>query len=731
MTRRSHSVAVGALLSLSFLLPVMTALAQCANNNTLIAGGAISPPCPGTTTVPCVQGGQYALVNVTAGNIYTFSTCSSTAFDSQITLYNNTGGASLGYNDDGCGLQSTVTWTAGFTGQLRVLVDRYNCANNAICIPLTIQCTPGPPPVTNNEPCGAINLAVANNCAYSTYTNVGATNSSTTPAPGCGNFTGASQDVWFTFVAPPTGIVTIQTQAGTMTDLAMALYADPPPPGCAGPFTLVQCDDDSGPGLMPFLSFTNLTPGWTYYLRTWGYGAATGTFNLCVFGPTTVPPGACTWALELFDSFGDGWGSSTVQVSINGVVTNYTVTGSYQVVLLGLNPGDLVIVTYNGTGPGQAENRFELSYSNGATIFNSGTPPATGSVFTQTVTCNPPPTPPQDCAGGITVCSGQSFGNNSNNTGNVVDLTAANQGCLASGERQGTWYYFSPSAGGTIGFTISPVAPTDYDFAVWGPMASITCPPPGPPLRCSYAAPFGDTGAGNGATDPTEGAGGDRWISTFNVLAGEIYIMYIDNFSTNGQAFNLSWQLTNGASLDCTILPVELTDFDAKAAGASVELNWITASERNSGVFEIERSIDGGHFERIGAMPAAGNSSRPLLYTMLDRSPSTGVNHYRLRQIDADGRSLLSPVKTVMMNAGQNVRLVPNPGSGLVDVLLPSIPPGSVLLMLDATGREVMRIALEMERVTFDAASLPGGLYGFRVLSDAGEPVAYGTWVRE
>ena len=57
--------------------------------------------------------------------------------------------------------------------------------------------------------------------------------------------------MWFSFVAPATGTAIIETQAGSMTDGAMALYADAPPPGCAGPFTLVQCDDDSGPGLMP------------------------------------------------------------------------------------------------------------------------------------------------------------------------------------------------------------------------------------------------------------------------------------------------------------------------------------------------------------------------------------------------------------------------------------------------------------------------------------------------
>ncbi|MEZ4740284.1 MAG: hypothetical protein R2818_13230 [Flavobacteriales bacterium] len=79
-----------------FLTLVMgSAVAQCPNNNTLLAGGTVTPNCPGTTTVPCITGGEYALVSVTSGRVYTFSTCGA-VFDTQITLYNNSGGGSSG-----------------------------------------------------------------------------------------------------------------------------------------------------------------------------------------------------------------------------------------------------------------------------------------------------------------------------------------------------------------------------------------------------------------------------------------------------------------------------------------------------------------------------------------------------------------------------------------------------------------------------------------------------------
>jgi hypothetical protein len=127
--------------------------AQCTYNNTFYT--VLSPPCPGTEVAPCVLGGEYVTVNVTAGNVYTFSTCSTPSFDSQITLFNANGTLFLGYNDDACGLQSSVSWTATYTGQVQVLVDQYFCSNAAVCIDLTVTCSNGAA-----EDCGYDNLIV-------------------------------------------------------------------------------------------------------------------------------------------------------------------------------------------------------------------------------------------------------------------------------------------------------------------------------------------------------------------------------------------------------------------------------------------------------------------------------------------------------------------------------------------------------------------------------------------
>jgi hypothetical protein len=631
----------------------------------------------------------------------------------------------LGCDDNsGPGNMPAFTFTGQIPGQT-IYIRFWESGNNAVGA-FNVCVTQ---PIPNDAPCGSISVPVTPACSYTAYSNAGASNSTGFPAPGCGSFGAGSLDVWFSIVAPASGIAIIESTAGTLTDGAMALYAAT---ACNGAYTLVNCNDDGGPGLMPFLSFTGLTPGTTYYLRYWGFGSGSGSFNLCVHGPSAIPVGQCVYLLQLFDAGNNGWGSSSVNISINGgAFTNYTVTGTYDIVLIGVNIGNVIVVQYVSSGPAQTENSYSLSLlTGGGNIFVSGSPPLAGIAFTQTATCSPPPAPSNDCAGGATICGAQAFNNNSSGTGNVVDLSASNQGCLGSGERQGTWYRFSPSAAGNVGFTIA-VGATDYDFAVWGPLSSIQCPPSGAPLRCSYSALTGNTGIGNSASDPSEGAGGDKWVSLIPVLAGQIYILYIDNFSANGQSFSLNWQLTNGAALDCTVLPIELVHFSGETREEQILLNWTTATELNNDYFEVERAGNGEDFVFVGTLPGAGTSMGTLHYAMADMDPLEGINYYRLKQVDLDGRSTFSNVIPVMFHArNEALGLVPNPGSETVDVVLPRSIQNADLAMFDATGREVLRKPSIGQRASLDVARLPSGLYTVQALSLEGLSLGHGLWLK-
>lgn len=80
-----------------------------------------------------VWGGDQYTLSAQAGCTYTISTCGG-GWDSQITVFapNLT---VAGYNDDACGLQSQVTFTAAVTGNYTIQVNVYFCGSNTSAIP--------------------------------------------------------------------------------------------------------------------------------------------------------------------------------------------------------------------------------------------------------------------------------------------------------------------------------------------------------------------------------------------------------------------------------------------------------------------------------------------------------------------------------------------------------------------------------------------------------------------
>ena len=116
-------------------------------------------------------------------------------------------------------------------------------------------------------------------------------------------------------------------------------------------------------------------------------------------------------------------------------------------------------------------------------------------------------------------------------------------------------------------------------------------------------------------------------------------------------------------------LPVALTAFEAQAVGADVRLRWTTASEQNNDYFSVERSTDGQSFAPVGRLSGHGTTLNVSDYAYTDASVAsltTGLLYYRLRQVDLDGTSTYSPVRTVGPAGASSVAslgMYPNPAA--------------------------------------------------------------------
>jgi len=119
-------------------------------------------------------------------------------------------------------------------------------------------------------------------------------------------------------------------------------------------------------------------------------------------------------------------------------------------------------------------------------------------------------------------------------------------------------------------------------------------------------------------------------------------------------------------------LPVKLISFSGRLNGARVDLNWVTANELNTKHFEVERGSDGRNFTKIATVAAKGNSSTATSYDLVDPAPLKGVNYYRLKIIDIDGKFEYSQIVIIRIEDGIQLvtKVAPNPFTGKIDVYL-------------------------------------------------------------
>jgi len=378
---------------------------------------------------------------------------------------------------------------------------------------------------------------------------------------------------------------------------------------------------------------------------------------------------SCGATVNFYDSgnIGSNYGNSenglvTICPSVAGqyAEVNFTAFSTesnfdYLYVFDGDNGGAQLIGIYDGTSsPGTITASTGNASGCLSFRFNSDGG-STSSGWSADVTCvavGAAPYPAagvEDCNGAIAICSNSSLVGGTTGPG-LDELPNLWNSCIDAGETQSNWYVFSPTTGGTIGFEIIPNSPTDYDWAIWGPYTYLQCPAftNDVPIRCSSSQLIGNgnTGLVAPATDVIEqngeyggGANENGFLAPMNVNAGEIYVMMLDNWSGSNVGFQLDWNLTNGASLDCTPLPVELLNYKVNCDQNHTKLTWSTSTETNNDYFVIEKADDEFNFTEVGRIQGAGNSTTQLEYSFVDPKINVKTAYYRLSQVDYDGET--------------------------------------------------------------------------------------------
>ena len=192
-----------------------------------------------------------------------------------------------------------------------------------------------------------------------------------------------------------------------------------------------------------------------------------------------------------------------------------------------------------------------------------------------------------------------------------------------------------------------------------------------------------------------------------------------------GTAGGSNYGSSSSTAEDVTIqapLPVSLARFTAVAVRLDAQLRWTTASEHDNDRFVVERSADGTAFEAVGTVRGQGNSSQAVDYAFLDAGAARHARagqplYYRLRQVDFNGETSYSPVRTVAFGPGGPAGLYPNPAGPAATLDLSDLPAGPYQVqVLDLTGRVVGAYSLAGgAQHPLDLRALAVGTYLVRV----------------
>jgi hypothetical protein len=185
-----------------------------------------------------------------------------------------------------------------------------------------------------------------------------------------------------------------------------------------------------------------------------------------------------------------------------------------------------------------------------------------------------------------------------------------------------------------------------------------------------------------------------------------------DIYESNG-GFNFKATFTTTVALSA-----ELGSFFARYLNGDNELVWITYSEKNNVHYEVERSNNSSSFNKLGQVASKSGAAESVRnYTFVDATPLSGINYYRLKMVDNDGKSTYSKVVSVN-NVGKagTLALTPNPAKDALSLVLTTDRETTASIqVVDMLGRTVLTekrsLAKGDNSLTINISALSNGTY--------------------
>ncbi len=630
---------------------------------------------------------------------------------------------------------------------------------------------------TNDNLCNAVPMGNPNNGSVGP---IAGNNNCATQQSGEQNVTGDDETVWYTFIAPTSGAVTINVNSVSGIDANFSLYQSTGP--CS--FTNLQQVGSQHDNLISFsVSHTEecLIPGATYYIQIDGgdifgdYGNFTVTVadaHAGFVGPTNDPcnsainvpigtepcQGSGLWNVYNYgnptvslnnanvqgcgDNCGDTWYSFTMPSS--GTVL---LEGNDEYGFLGLNNSQLSVAAYTGPcnnltpincdqGGLFDDPQYYISAPPGSTvylqIFDDG-----GDDFNESFAlCLTDRCGSDDCLTAQPMQTGIWYCWDTDGANGETEPADPGYDECGDGTDPGHSVYFTYTTtceifqvtvtGNTGGLCILDEPTDGFSIALY--IDDTPCDWNGTFLDCEIT----DACLGNNY----------YFSQAYTLPVGTQVMIQIDGFDFTG---NNNGQIR----IDCP-LPIDYASFTGYRQNEVHDLRWtVTDENAYTGNFVVERSLTGDDFAVIGNVPGSeyiqdggssgGSATTFINYGFTDMQPVVGHNYYRLRYVDQNGLETYSAVIDIYFEEearAQIMGLYPNPAREWVK-LETFIPAAGTyeLSVVDIYGKTVIAGEFEMEvginRHRFELNEISSGMYIVKLKAQNGKSSDHRKFIKQ
>ena len=180
---------------------------------------------------------------------------------------------------------------------------------------------------------------------------------------------------------------------------------------------------------------------------------------------------------------------------------------------------------------------------------------------------------------------------------------------------------------------------------------------------------------------------------------------YVLSNPINNVALN---ELTPASRL--TPLPLQWLSFSASKQNTNVLLKWTTDNEQNTKSFTVQWGSDGQGWTDLTTLVRSNANSNTHDYNYLHKTPTNGINYYRILQSDLDGRSSYSSLQTVKFTKyAESFYLLENPVYN--HTLRLQVTEELSFSLFTTDGKFILKKQVNAGLQQIDVSRLPAGMY--------------------